>query len=111
MLISKNLKSILVILMDQINQWWMCVPLNQLNFLLFPKAYSLDFPRVVTMGLTDLGSPFGGVVEWLMALVLKTSDVRASVGSNPTPSVQTLKFTDFISFISKVPIPVSPYNQ
>ena len=33
-------------------------------------------------------SPTGGVVEWLMALVLKTSDVRASVGSNPTPSAQ-----------------------
>jgi hypothetical protein len=29
----------------------------------------------------------GGVVEWLMALVLKTSEVKASVGSNPTPSV------------------------
>ena len=28
----------------------------------------------------------GGVVEWLMALVLKTSEVKASVGSNPTPS-------------------------
>ena len=27
------------------------------------------------------------MVEWLMALVLKTSDVRASVGSNPTLSV------------------------
>ena len=31
----------------------------------------------------------GGVVEWLMALVLKTSEVKASVGSNPTPSVFT----------------------
>ena len=29
----------------------------------------------------------GEVVEWLMALVLKTSDVKASVGSNPTLSV------------------------
>jgi hypothetical protein len=28
----------------------------------------------------------GEVVEWLMALVLKTSDVKASVGSNPTLS-------------------------
>jgi len=27
------------------------------------------------------------VVEWFMALVLKTSDVQASVGSNPTSSV------------------------
>ena len=31
--------------------------------------------------------PPGEVVEWLMALVLKTSDVKASVGSNPTLSV------------------------
>ena len=29
----------------------------------------------------------GEVVEWLKALVLKTSDVKASVGSNPTLSV------------------------
>ena len=29
----------------------------------------------------------GEVVEWLMALVLKTSEVKASVGSNPTLSV------------------------
>jgi hypothetical protein len=26
------------------------------------------------------------VVEWLMAPVLKTGEVKASVGSNPTPS-------------------------
>ena len=32
-------------------------------------------------------SPPGEVVEWLMALVLKTSEVQASVGSNPTLSV------------------------
>ena len=35
----------------------------------------------------------GGVVEWLMALVLKTSEVRASVGSNPTPSAQKTKWS------------------
>ncbi len=29
---------------------------------------------------------YGGVVEWLMALVLKTSEVKASAGSNPAPS-------------------------
>ena len=29
---------------------------------------------------------FGGVAEWPNALVLKTSDGRPSVGSNPTPS-------------------------
>ena len=32
-----------------------------------------------------MGTP-GEVVEWLKALVLKTSDVKASVGSNPTLS-------------------------
>ena len=31
--------------------------------------------------------PPGGVVEWLMALVLKTSVPKGTVGSNPTPSV------------------------
>ena len=39
--------------------------------------------------MEQLGGPKvvpGGVVEWLMALVLKTSEVKASVGSNPTPS-------------------------
>ena len=33
------------------------------------------------------GSAAGGVVEWLMAPVLKTGEAKASVGSNPTPSV------------------------
>ena len=37
--------------------------------------------------LLYLGGTNGEVVEWLMALVLKTSDVQASVGSNPTLSV------------------------
>ncbi len=32
-------------------------------------------------------TPVGEVVEWLKALVLKTSEVKASVGSNPTLSV------------------------
>ena len=31
--------------------------------------------------------PPGGVVEWLMAPVLKTGEVKASAGSNPAPSV------------------------
>ena len=30
----------------------------------------------------------GGVVEWLMAPVLKTGEVKASAGSNPAPSVE-----------------------
>jgi len=29
------------------------------------------------------------VVEWLMAPVLKTGEVKASAGSNPAPSVET----------------------
>ncbi len=33
------------------------------------------------------GSTAGEVVEWLMAPVLKTGEVKASVGSNPTLSV------------------------
>ena len=33
------------------------------------------------------GRPPGEVVEWLMAPVLKTGEVKASVGSNPTLSV------------------------
>ena len=37
------------------------------------------------------GPAAGGVVEWLMAPVLKTGEVKASVGSNPTLSVSGLK--------------------
>ena len=33
----------------------------------------------------------GEVVEWLMALVLKTSEVKASAGSNPALSVSGSK--------------------
>jgi hypothetical protein len=33
---------------------------------------------------------FGGVVEWLMAPVLKTGRAKALVGSNPTPSATSL---------------------
>jgi hypothetical protein len=31
----------------------------------------------------------GGVVEWLMAPVLKTGRAQALVGSNPTPSAKS----------------------
>src|SRR5438874_13047155 len=34
--------------------------------------------------------PFGGVVEWLMAPVLKTGRAQALVGSNPTPSAEII---------------------
>ena len=40
----------------------------------------------MTMSILGI-DPSGEVVEWLMALVLKTSEVQASVGSNPTLSV------------------------
>ncbi len=39
------------------------------------------------MGSVPMDPP-GGVVEWLMALVLKTSVPKGTVGSNPTPSVE-----------------------
>ena len=32
----------------------------------------------------------GGVVEWLMAPVLKTGRAQALVGSNPTPSANSI---------------------
>ena len=49
------------------------------------------------MGVPDLRTPpTGEVVEWLMALVLKTSEVRASVGSNPTLSVPKSPVTDWV---------------
>ncbi len=36
-------------------------------------------------------SASGGVVEWLMAPVLKTGEAQASVGSNPTPSASYVR--------------------
>ena len=47
---------------------------------------------VYTEGVTGSNpvSPIGKVVEWFKALVLKTSEVKASVGSNPTLSVSGL---------------------
>src|SRR5438874_10364477 len=38
--------------------------------------------------------PFGGVVEWLMAPVLKTGRAQALVGSNPTPSASQMRSAD-----------------
>ena len=37
----------------------------------------------------------GGVVEWLMAPVLKTGRAQALVGSNPTPSATAFSIFDF----------------
>jgi hypothetical protein len=58
---------------------------------------SATHPPVVAVAATAGGpwdnpsdcrwQPIGGVVEWLMAPVLKTGDPQGSVGSNPTPSV------------------------
>lgn len=42
----------------------------------------------MSVGLLLQVQAYGGVVEWLMALVLKTSEVKASAGSNPAPSVE-----------------------
>ena len=44
---------------------------------------TLDFLLYIMYNLSHNGK----VVEWLKALVLKTSEVKASVGSNPTLSV------------------------
>ena len=44
-------------------------------------ALVAQFPRAKTLG---------GVVEWLMAPVLKTGRAQALVGSNPTPSALPL---------------------
>ena len=41
----------------------------------------------MSVGLMLQVQAYGGVVEWLMALVLKTSEVKASAGSNPALSV------------------------
>ena len=38
--------------------------------------------------MPKLRSQTGGVVEWLMAPVLKTGRAQALVGSNPTPSAK-----------------------
>jgi hypothetical protein len=43
-----------------------------------------------SLGSSALAMAEGGVVEWLMAPVLKTGDPKGSVGSNPTPSVNFL---------------------
>ncbi len=44
------------------------------------------------MGSCSCGCiPPGEVVEWLMALVLKTSEAKASAGSNPALSVSGSK--------------------
>jgi hypothetical protein len=49
-------------------------------------------------------APCGGVVEWLMAPVLKTGDPQGSVGSNPTPSVpQDSVTTSTLRLMAPVP--------
>src|SRR6266480_1503618 len=47
----------------------------------------------------------GGVVEWLMAPVLKTGRAQALVGSNPTPSANSIfdfRFSNFDSFLESL---------
>src|SRR5205085_8867070 len=38
----------------------------------------------------NIAAAVGGVVEWLMAPVLKTGRAQALVGSNPTPSAEII---------------------
>jgi hypothetical protein len=45
-------------------------------------------PRIMRAWRRAPGLPWGEVVEWLMAPVLKTGDPQGSVGSNPTLSVE-----------------------
>ena len=52
----------------------------------WPSRSAAEPIKCVRLG-RNKSLPPGEVVEWLMALVLKTSDVKASVGSNPTLSV------------------------
>ena len=42
----------------------------------------------VVMAKSSTARYLGGVVEWLMAPVLKTGRAQALVGSNPTPSAE-----------------------
>src|SRR5438477_7890289 len=43
----------------------------------------------------NIAAAVGGVVEWLMAPVLKTGRAQALVGSNPTPSANRMRIADF----------------
>ena len=43
----------------------------------------------------------GGVVEWLMAPVLKTGRPKGLVGSNPTPSATRFQRFDKSHFVAK----------
>ena len=43
----------------------------------------------------DAKRTLGGVVEWLMAPVLKTGRAKALVGSNPTPSADQFSIFEF----------------
>lgn len=52
----------------------------------FAVAYVLSESR--RCGYRDMRTAVGRVAEWSIAAVLKTADVQASVGSNPTPSAK-----------------------
>ncbi len=52
-------------------------------------ALGLGSSRFICEGSSPFTS-IGRVVEWLMALVLKTSEGNTSVGSNPTPSARKI---------------------
>src|ERR1041384_7621589 len=50
------------------------------------SARSIHLARSQPNGTIPANANAGGVVEWLMAPVLKTGKAQAFVGSNPTPS-------------------------
>jgi hypothetical protein len=54
--------------------------------ILLPHTIPQEICIAYEQGLSVVFTPFGGVAERLNAPVLKTGDVRPSVGSNPTSS-------------------------
>ena len=52
-----------------------------------PLAGAASAPRARRRAVPE----YGGVAEWSKALVLKTSEPRGSVGSNPTPTAISIK--------------------
>ena len=55
------------------------------NQLTNPKEFAI---------ISKASEPHGEMSEWLKEPVLKTGDVKASVGSNPTLSAKTENLTD-----------------
>ena len=59
------------------------------NTLLLHHSTALSLLLIAVAVAKSLAARYlGGVVEWLMAPVLKTGRAQALVGSNPTPSAK-----------------------